>query len=322
MRAFPRGRSRTSDRPIRFGRNAARAFGQLESAAREFKPDWISLQFTPGTFRDGRFLLPGLLALARIFRRQAAPVCLTAHESARVLISEKTWRDRGLGRFRRFEIETGLKKLRPAKVFASNQQHYTDLERAGFTSTLLPIISNIPLSAPPTAWPDSDVPEGVRIALIFGRIPADWDALPVLSALVKEASETSVSGPFAVVSVGEVGHRDLGWQNVVKVAAKVGLSTHRVGSLPPETISVWMQRATFGISPTPFSLWQKSGTCAAMLIHNLPIIFSDDIPSDGQLLPFHFATIRDGGLVWFETPGERRAIPPTPDELWAKMALC
>ena len=292
---------------------------QLESAVREFQPDWINLQFTPGTFRDGRFFLPSLLTLARIFRRQTAPICLTAHESARVLISGNTWRNRALGYLRRFEIETGLKKLRPAKVFVSNSQHGTDLARAGLAPTPLPILSNIPRGPRPESSPGPEVPVDVRIALIFGRISVDWNPYPVLSALAAETGEAS--GPLAIVSVGEVGHRDLGWQSVVRVATTLGLSTHRLGTLPSETISSWMQCATYGISPTPFALWQKSGACAAMLLHDLPMIFSDETPNDGQLLPPRFASIQGNKLEWLDAPKARRAVPTTPDELWAKMAL-
>jgi hypothetical protein len=298
---------------------ASSRLAQLEAACLEFNPDWISVQFTPGTFREGRFFLPGLLNLIRILRRQNARVALTAHESFRVLVSDGSWRDRSLGWLRRLEIEFGLKRLKTAKFFVSNSQHCADFSRIGHTPTILPIMSNIPRALPSAACPDSEVPVGATVALLFGRISVDWDPSPVLSALAHEAAKSSQT--LVVVSVGEIGHRGRGWQNVTKAATAIGLPAFQLGALSSAAISVWIQRASYGISSTPLPVWQKSSTCAAMIDHELSLIFSEDTTADTPFLPPCFAIVQDGTLKWYDAPAERHIRHPSPDEVWSRMEL-
>ncbi len=292
--------------------------GQLATALDQIRPDWISLQFTPGIFRQGRFFLPGLLQLARLLRPRA-PLSLTVHETARVLLSDRTWRDRALGRLRRFEIESGLARLSPRRVFASNPAFQKDLARIGLAPRLLPVISNIPRHQNPGRPPGDDLPPDARVALFFARIPASWDARPMLAAL-RHATATS-PGRVVIVSVGDTGHRDLGWRAVSSTASALGCATRRLGPLPPEEVSAWLQRAEFGLSPTPFALWQKSGSCAAMHAHDLPIIFPDSAPSDDQAWPARFAVVNAGELRWINAPAARRAPVHSPDDLWQAMGL-
>lgn len=284
------------------------------------RPDWISLQFSPGMFRQGRLFLPGLLQLARVLAARA-PLALTVHETARVLMADRTWRDRVLGRLRRLEIETGLARLRPRLVFASNSAFVADLVRMGFSPRLLPVVSNIPVLAGLPCPPGDDLPPDARVALFFARIPADWNARPLLVALRRAIDADSSPRPLVVVSVGETGHRDLGWRAVAAVAAELGCESRRLGPLPPEAVSAWLRRAEFGVSPTPFALWQKSSSCAAMHAHGLPILFSDAEPDVDQLWPAQFALVTDGRLRRFDSPAGRRAPILTAADLWAAMGL-
>lgn len=295
----------------------ARRLAELEHAKREFAPDWISLQFTPGIFREDRFFLPGLRRLARVLGR-TTPVFLTVHETARVLISDRTWRERALGRLRRFEIAAGLRGLRPAAVFTSNPRHREDLVRDGFSPVTLPVISNIPRRRPPPPLDDTGLPPDARIALLFARIPADWNPAPVLAALRRET--TGSGRPLAIVSVGETGHRDLGWQAVARTAGNLGLACRRVGPMPPDVVSAWLQRAEWGLCPTPFSLWQKSSSCAAMIDHGLPVIFADPPSDPAQAWPARFAHVDRDALRWVDAPAERRAPATSADLLWNTMA--
>jgi hypothetical protein len=47
--------------------------------------------------------------------------------------------------------------------------------------------------------------------------------------------------------------------------------THFLGSLSPEQISAWMQRAEVGLSRSPQAIYEKSGSTAAMLEHGLDV---------------------------------------------------
>jgi hypothetical protein len=282
------------------------------------RPDWISFQFSPGMFRHDRFFLPGLLQLARVLSGRA-PLCLTVHETARVLMADRTWRDRALGRLRRFEIETGLSRLRPRLVFASNSAFVADLARIGLAPRLLPVVSNIPVRTDAESHPSAGPPPDARVALFFARIPADWDARPALAALRRATEASPIQ--LCIVSVGETGHRDLGWRSVAAVADELGFLTRRLGPLPPEAVSAWLRRAEFGISPTPFALWQKSSSCAAMHAHGLPIVFSDAAPAGDQLWPTQFAVVTNGELRTFDAPAELRAPILSADDHWAAMGL-
>jgi hypothetical protein len=84
-------------------------------------------------------------------------------------------------------------------------------------------------------------------------------------------------------------------------------------------VSRWLGRARVGVVPTSFHLWQKSGTCAAMVAHGLPVVFSEQAPPGDQPWPTRFAVVRGGGLEWFDAPPERRLNQATPEQIWTVM---
>lgn len=283
----------------------------LRAALRTFKPDWISLQFDPLMFREGKFHVFKMLRLGRLLRAHA-PLLLTVHETADVFRSGARHRGGWMLRVRAWECALGLRRMRARRIFAATRLHLDQLARMGLAAEQLPIGSNISrVAAGPPARPPglaADAP----IALLFGRIDPAWDPAPVLAALRRAWGDG-----LAVVSVGEVGFAGAGWARVL--AAANGLACCKVGFVTPEVLSAWLSEANVGICPTPFALWPKSSACTAMLVHELPIVFSDPAPHDEVLWPPRFAVIPEGTLQWIEAPADKVAEPLQAPDLWVRM---
>jgi glycosyltransferase involved in cell wall biosynthesis len=236
----------------------------LSKVLRDFLPDLISLQYVPYSF-DSRgwpfSLIPCLWHVRRL-----APWHVMFHE---------LWVDPDASRKNRFVafvqqqiLRWLLKVLSPAAVHTSNH-YYTHL-LAPFCGNIsvLPLFSSIPV-VPHQLSRDSDSCEWTFI--FFGSIHPEWQPEILLEAL-ECASHASGIKTLSFISIGNAGAygRRL-WQ-------KLGSSTPpwirfiQLGSLPASDISHQLQNADWGVTTTPSHLLGKSGSVAAMLAHDLPVI--------------------------------------------------
>ncbi len=299
----------------------------LRAALRAHRPGIVSLQFSPSAFRVGRFVHPclkGICAALKDFE-----VLLTVHETWTEVGARPSPRGRLVGWVRRREILLAWRHGRFARVFASNPRHLAELARAGVPARRLPIFSNVPAAPRPAGRPGfpevlaglddppaepGGLPEHPYVAMLFARIRPEWDPMPALRRLRREAE--ALNRPLLVVSVGETGYSDRGWRRVVEAAAPD--RTLRLGRRSAAEIGRLMHGADCGLSPTPFSFWLKSSACAALVAHGLPLVFSESaVPSETDLPPF-FATLGER-LIWHRPPPARVARVATPGEIWSAM---
>jgi len=286
-------------------------FRSLARVLRRFRPDWISLQFDPLMFREGKFLVPSMLKMGRVLRAHA-PLYVTVHETAEVLLAGTTKNKTLLNWFRNWECSYGLRKMKAKRYFASTNLLISNLTQMGLGAELLRISTNIPrVENAKVQWPPG-LNEGARIALVFGRIDPVWNPALVLSALRDE-----YPGKLAIVSVGEVGYRGQGWNRLESEAGDIPCL--KLGYLSAEELSAWLSRADVGIATTCFRQWPKSGSCAAMIEHGLPIVFSDAQPYEEMDWPPEFAVSTSAGLSWVEVPEAKVAEQATPRHLWQVM---
>jgi len=259
------------------GSNVMDRIRQFGDSVERFRPDCISLQFYPKLFKTGRRYLPALKELAQVLHRW--PVTVTLHE---------TWTKLGEGGvgcllrkwIRTRDLKKGLALLNPKMVLVSNDRHFQEVTEAGFAAEMLPIISNIGRADLPEGMdlssllkvmaPEETLPERPLSVLFFARIIPTWDPVPFVSALRAQAAKEGKS-PL-IISVGETGYGDQGWLQLQKAAQ--GLACIKLGTRPADEISWLLQTCEWGFSPTPVDFWMKSSSCAAMVTHELPIVFS------------------------------------------------
>lgn len=303
---------------------------EIVRAVGEFRPDLVSLQFSPSDFRVGRSIhrpLAGLCARLRPFK-----VLLMVHETWTQSHLPATARNRAVAFLRRLEILLAWRKLRQPVVFASNPGHVRQLARAGLRPSRLPIFSNIPGGPRPGAPADirsvleslAEPPRGVDrlperplIALFFARIPPEFDPRPFLACFRAEAS--SQGRAPVLLSVGATGYGGTGLRRLAETAGELPLLT--LGHRAEPEITRLLHAADWGVSPTPFAFWEKSSSCAAMVAHGLPVVFSQRSVPDEVALPFRFGLLGHPALAWREAPPGRIASFASPSEIWERMRV-
>ncbi len=298
--------------------------GILARELKNFEPDWVLLQFTPGMFRRGKFIYPLLARFGRVARR--ARVVIIVHETWWGMMDGMGLRNRLLMGFRRLELVFGWRAWAPVHVLCSNAGHQAELARAGFPAQLLPIYSNIQPASGTLLPPDrravrAELAEPALLApdllvcVIFARIHPDWPCEELLAALHRRA--VSQGQRLLVVSIGVTGYRELGWNRVVCAAGAE--ATLRLGQASPEKISRVIMAADLGLSATPIGFWSKSSACHAMVVHGTPVVFTESAePADGTLPP-EYGLVQNGELVMKTAPAARRAVPVTPASVWAQL---
>ena len=301
------------------------AASELAAALREFVPDFVIFQFSPSDFRNGRWLYPYLAKVCRELR--PFKVFLMVHETWLRTGEPASLRSFALTALRRIEILTAFRQLQPMRVYASNPRHLAALARAGLNPRSLPLFSNIPGAPRPAVLtalpafltdlgvPQSDIgrlPAAPLLALFFARITPDWNPAPALARLHQEATATGRT--LVLISVGETGYSDQGWRQTQAAAGSTPCI--RLGPRSPAMIIRLLHSADCGVSPTPLPYWLKSGSCAAMVACELPVVFSETIlPSDIPLPP-HFATLGADRLQWHRPAPDRVSRPSTPATVW------
>jgi hypothetical protein len=299
----------------------------LATALTEFSPDLVLFQFSRPVFRTGRRLYPYLHKICAALRPY--PVLLMVHETWTNVEQPSGPRKWLLSLFRRTEILMSWRHLGVVRAYASNPNHLAQLHRAGLSPQPLPIFSNIPPSPRPpsielkavlTACGISDdaysrLPANPYIALFFGRISPHWIPVHLFDSLRCEAR--SAGRPLLILSVGETGYFDQGWQNVIRQAAPSPCV--RLGRRSVAEITQCLHVADCGLTPNSLGYWLKSGTCAAMVGCGLPIVFPQtDIPADIPLPP-RFATIGPQRLDWHLPAANRIAQPSSPLQVWQQV---
>lgn len=300
----------------------------IRAALEAFSPDIVSLQFSPPVFREGKLIHFYLKKICR--ELQSFKVYLTVHESWTQVGRPRSARSWILGLFRRAEVLLAWRHLQASKVFASNPLHLAELSRAGLVPLHLPVFSNVPGSSRPQKAMDihrviaslidppqhlDELPAKPYTALFFARIRSEWDPSPVLACLRHEAE--NLGRDLLIVSVGETGYSDHGWQRVIHAAGQTPCI--RLGQSSSSEITQLLHAADCGISPTPLHYWLKSSACAAMVAHELPLVFTEDSVAREIKLPPHFATVDGLKLKWHQPPPEHVAMPTTPTKIWELM---
>jgi hypothetical protein len=300
---------------------------RLKALVEELKPDLINLQFPAVYVTAKRFTNQSMLKLARVLRGRSVQV--TVHESW-----TRPDEPASVGNFikrqlRRFEITTSLRALRPTTVYVSNSLHAEQLRAIGLAPILVPVFSNVRRHPLPEGVPDlagvlkildptsvQRLPAAALVAATFARISPDWDPGPSVAALTARAA--SEGKTLAIVSIGETGYGDMGWKRLVSAAGPTAFMV-RLGRRSEREISWLLQVVEVGLSPTPLKFWTKSSSCAAMVVHDVPMIFPDTEIPGGIPLPPRFALMDYATLTFQNAPDGGNPAAPQPGGAWAQL---
>ena len=249
-----------------------------------FQPDWVSLQLVAYGYHP-KGLIYGLAGwLKRLLGTRK--LHLMAHE---LWIGEAVGsplKHRLVGALQCHLIRRLVRTLAPAVMHTSNPAYVAMLGRCGIEAQILPLFGNIEVQADRrtdetarmfhTHGIDLSTPkrDAFWVGAIFGAIHPEWNPAPFFDELAIAAERDGKT--VVIVGIGRFGTAGDGvWADTVR-ADEGRFRFVLLGPQPPETISCLLQAVDFGISTTPWALFGKSGTGAAMLDHGLPVIVTRD----------------------------------------------
>ena len=253
------------------------------------KSDFVSLQFVPYSFHPKGLVMGWERGLSDAIG--GTPSHVMFHELWLGTALSSPWKHRLLGPIQRHFILRLLRRLKPAVVSTSNQIYAQILRRSGVPAGVLPLFGNIPVQPRDDSFaPIQSIPNRAECWLIgfFGAIHPGWDPEPLFSEL------EAMGRPIVFVQIGRMSPGQEMWTDW---ETRYGnrFQFLRVGEQSRETISQWLQHLDFGVTTSPVSLVEKSGTVAAMREHGLPVI----VTRTAKLFAFEEEPSSGDGLIVF-----------------------
>jgi hypothetical protein len=265
----------------------------MEQFIRELQPAVISLQYVPFAYHPKG--LP--YGLHRFLK--ALPFSgqwhIMFHElwvgmDRRAGIKERLW-----GWLQQSLIRQMFTAIQPVAVHSHTRLYLLQLQRIGITASHLPLFGNIPVNNQVPVTRSSNIE-----VILFGGLYPDCLFEAFTQELNTHLQKTSTKGKILFI-----GRNGADLNNWTKTCADQGIDFDIVGEKPVEEISYILQKGTIGLCTTPYLLAEKSGSVAAMLEHQLPVIcIRNRWEPTGVKIP-------DGALqlpVWQYVPGNLDSI--------------
>jgi len=233
-----------------------------------FKPTWISLQFVPFAFHS-KGLPFGLAGCLNKFSK-GLRLHVMVHELWVGMDKEASRKLIYWGWFQKQLIKSLLSKLKPAVIHTQSNLYIKMLGKIGFKANHLPLFGNIPVvfNATKNELQYTELNDTKTLSfVVFGNLhhSAPIDLFANEARLYKIASGINV----VLKMIGRCGAEQPNWE---KTWREADLTIEVLGEQPEEVISEVLSTASFGISTTPASLIEKSGTVAAMREHELTVL--------------------------------------------------
>ncbi|MCW2118496.1 hypothetical protein [Flavobacterium sp. 7A] len=234
-------------------------FEITQNIVTSFEPDWISLQFVPYSFNPKGlpFWLP--TSLKKLKGKHQWHFMM--HELWLGIDKEASIPHQFIGKLQQYIVKTTISRIHPAVVTTQSQLYQLMLKCHSIEASILPIFSNIPL----TAIKEEQI-NYLQIVL-FGTIHVGAPLHDFFDDIVK--MKQSFSKPIKVVFIGLNGPE---LNNVLPVLDHYRIVYEVMGKQSEEVISQVLVNSEFGISTTPYFQTEKSGIFAAYKEHNLKSI--------------------------------------------------
>jgi len=253
-----------SDQSMRLPRNISEKekTNALLTRIREWDPDWISLQWAPYGFHPKGFSLPLVNSLRHF--KQGRRFHLMIHE---IWLGEKNkspWKEILVGKWQKRDFLQFVRRLMPEKIHTQAEAYRWILGQNRIVAERLALFGNIPVSS------NRGSDASTLKAGFFGSIhpETELDAfVPPYLALGKGRKQKLWIGHAGVLNEDSVHRFDMWKQRWGK-----RIAFEQLGPLDPGDVSRYLQNLDLGLSANPLALCDTSGSIAAMLEHDLPVL--------------------------------------------------
>lgn len=236
-------------------------FDKMNSFIKVVNPDWISVQFVPFSFHPKGLPVVFINRLAKLLI--GFKVHVMFHElwvgmDKKASLKFKLW-----GGVQKKLIISFINKLKPKQIHTNTNLYQSYLNKLGFKSDILPLFSNIPVSSEKGIISNDNTINLVLFGSIHYGAP--------IEQLTNEISAYASSYQKKIVLnfLGKCGSEQDNW---IAACSDAKLETKVWGTQSEKNISKILCASNAGITTTPQSLVQKSGSVAAMKEHGLPIL--------------------------------------------------
>ena len=234
----------------------------------DFDPDWLSLQFVIfGFHRKG---LPFRFCNQLSFLGKGRQWHIMFHELWVGMEVHSSKKHSILGGIQRWLIKSLISTLNPKIIHTHTNLYQLKLAKLGFTAQHLSLFSNIPKVQNSNSGLN-EVPSFKNSKalnfIVFGQIFPNAPIEDFINDLTIYAAENQIK--ICLTIIGRCGSEQDHWVGKWTAA---GITVNILGEQPAHMISKALGDASIGISTTPAALIEKSGSVAAMLEHDLPVI--------------------------------------------------
>lgn len=260
-------------------------------------PDWISLQFVGFAYQ--RYGLP--LKMGYLLKKisEGRNLHIMFHELWCGMSASAAMKEVFLGKLQYLFVRAMLAALKPQKVFTNIERYARRLREIGEKPLLVPVFSNIPLSAAESDASWNDVVVGHNLESLLARIESKLVLgffgsiypIPGFAALMNDAQQAAkaLHRECCILLIGNNSRADLDRLSGYSLNAEV----FALGMQAPGIINRAMNLVDFGVITTPIDGMNKSGGAAAWMERGIPILVSaKDLTYEGQDLQAAYGAYR------------------------------
>jgi hypothetical protein len=261
---------------------ARERFIKLQDITETFEPDWISLQFVGYSFNKRAIVFDLAKQLGHL--KISASVHIMFHEIWQGESSDSTLKDKIIGFFQKRSAIAVVKALKPKCISTTNGYYQKSLLKAGINANKIPVFSNMPLGNGSRKKIHERLPANFRnnrtdyvLACFFGGFhPHNLlaERIRQLSVSINDQLNKKLIVTHAGKSAGIK-------EQFAELHEETGIPMHVLGEWPENDIDDYLGTCDVSLSNHPKVLFEKSGSIAAALYNQCPVIilrdgFADD----------------------------------------------
>lgn len=250
----------------------------LDELVKTTAPDWVSLQFVPYSFQAKGlpYRMPSFLQ--SISWPQGCRFHVMFHETWIGEPENSSFKYRVAGYIQKKIIKNLVRKVSPQVMHTNTWPYVEMLKTIGVFTSYLELFGNIPITT-------NDAWSRVKILLehhsspvndrndwylggIFGSVQPDWEYRELVARLQKF---TAAEGKkLAIIFAGNTGKNATFFSRMLEDLP--GIPVLVWPEKEPDAISAFFNTLDLGIATTTWVKIEKSGSVAAMLDHQLPVL--------------------------------------------------
>jgi hypothetical protein len=259
-------------------------FEKLKDVINTFAPDWISLQYVGYSFHKRGIVFD----LAKRLRglKISTNVHIMFHEIWQGESKDSTLKDKIIGFFQKRSAKAVVKALKPKCISTTNGYYQKCLSKAGINSTKISVFSNMPLGDRTRKKIYEQLPVAFRngradyvLACFFGG----FHNHDLLGARIKQLSVSIKDQLNKKLIITHAGKSPGIKEQFAELNEVTGTPMYVLGEWAEDEIADYLGTCDVSLSNHPKVLFEKSGSIAAALYNQCPvIILRDGFANDDQ----------------------------------------